>query len=119
MDPVLPERIGRDRRIRALAVTSRAATQADAPLGRRSIRTNSSQAEYEVLQRLRASQRRAHRIRGLPAEVAEAIQGAKMNPAHDHLNALLDESPKEKWPRLRLMAGPTQTVPRKPGALLR
>lgn len=28
------------------------------------------------------------------AEIAEAIQGAKVNPAHDHLNALLDESQK-------------------------
>jgi hypothetical protein len=37
-----------------------------------------------------------HRIKYLPPEIAEAIQGAKMNPAHDHLNARLDESPKKK-----------------------
>jgi hypothetical protein len=30
-------------------------------------------------------------MKNLPAEVAEAIQGSKMNPAHDHLNALFDE----------------------------
>lgn len=55
-----------------------------------------SAREYEELQRLRAFERRVHRIKDLPAEIAEAIQGAKMNPAHDHLNALLDESRKEK-----------------------
>lgn len=52
-----------------------------------------SAREYEELQRLRAFERRVHRIKDLPAEIAEAIQGAKMNPA-DHLNALLDESQK-------------------------
>jgi hypothetical protein len=46
------------------------------------------------LQRLRAFERRVHRIKDLPPGIAEAIQGAKMNPAHDHLNALLDESQK-------------------------
>ena len=30
-----------------------------------------------------------HRIEDLPAKVAEAIQGAKMNTAHDRLNELL------------------------------
>ncbi len=53
-----------------------------------------SAREYEELQRLRAFERRVHRIKDLPAEIAEAIQGATMNPAHDHLNALLDESQK-------------------------
>ena len=33
----------------------------------------------------------AHRIKDLPAEITEAIQSSKMSPAHDHLNALLDE----------------------------
>jgi PHD/YefM family antitoxin component YafN of YafNO toxin-antitoxin module len=50
-----------------------------------------SAREYEELQRLRAFERRVHRIKDLPAEIAEAIQSSKMNPAHDHLNALLDE----------------------------
>lgn len=53
-----------------------------------------SAREYEELQRLRAFERRVHRIKDLPPEIAEAIQGAKMNPAHDHLNSLLDESQK-------------------------
>ncbi|HZT01891.1 MAG TPA: type II toxin-antitoxin system Phd/YefM family antitoxin [Steroidobacteraceae bacterium] len=55
-----------------------------------------SAREYEELQRLRAFERRVHRIKDLPAEISEAIQAAKMNPAHDHLNALLDESQKPK-----------------------
>ena len=58
-----------------------------------------SAREYEELQRLRAFERRVHRIKDLPPEIAEAIQGAKMNPAHDHLNALLDERFRP-WPPL-------------------
>ena len=53
-----------------------------------------SASEYEELRRLRAFERRVHRIKDLPTEIAEAIKSAKMNPAHDHLNALLDESDK-------------------------
>jgi PHD/YefM family antitoxin component YafN of YafNO toxin-antitoxin module len=53
-----------------------------------------SAREYEELQRLRAFERRVHRIKDLPLEIAEAIQRAKMNPVHDHLNALLDEGQK-------------------------
>jgi Antitoxin Phd_YefM, type II toxin-antitoxin system len=48
-----------------------------------------SPREYEELQPL---ERRVRRITDLPPEIAEAIQMAKMNAAHDHLNALLDES---------------------------
>jgi PHD/YefM family antitoxin component YafN of YafNO toxin-antitoxin module len=50
-----------------------------------------SAREFEELQRLRAFERRAYRINDLPAEIAAAIEGSKMNPAHDHLNKLLDE----------------------------
>ena len=50
-----------------------------------------SAREFEELQRLRAFERRAYRIADLPAEIADAIEGSKMNPAHDHLNKLLDE----------------------------
>lgn len=50
-----------------------------------------SACEYEELQRLRAFERRVHRIKDLPVEIAEAIQGSKMNPTHDHLNAMLDD----------------------------
>jgi len=35
-----------------------------------------------------------HRFKHLPAEIAEAIQEAKVDPAHDYLNALLDEGQK-------------------------
>ena len=55
-----------------------------------------SAREYEELQRLRAFERRVHRIKDLAPEIVEDIQGAKMNAAHIPLNALLDESPKEK-----------------------
>jgi PHD/YefM family antitoxin component YafN of YafNO toxin-antitoxin module len=50
-----------------------------------------SAREFEELQRLRAFERRAYRINDMPAEIADAIEGSKMNPAHDHLNKLLDE----------------------------
>jgi len=50
-----------------------------------------SAREFEELQRLRAFERRAYRINDLPVEIADAIEGSKMNPAHDHLNKLLDE----------------------------
>ena len=50
-----------------------------------------SAREFEELQRLRALERRVHRINDLPAEIADAIEGSKMSPAHDHLNKLLDE----------------------------
>jgi PHD/YefM family antitoxin component YafN of YafNO toxin-antitoxin module len=47
--------------------------------------------EYEELRRLREFERRVYRLKGLPNELAEAIKKARMNPSHDHLNALLDE----------------------------
>jgi hypothetical protein len=37
-----------------------------------------SAREFEELQRLRAFERRAHRINDLPAEIADAIEGSKM-----------------------------------------
>jgi len=39
-----------------------------------------------------AFERRMHRIKDLPADIAEGIRSSKVNPAHDHLNALLDET---------------------------
>jgi PHD/YefM family antitoxin component YafN of YafNO toxin-antitoxin module len=51
-----------------------------------------SAREFEELQRLRAFERRVHRIKDLPAEIADAIQNSTMNPAHEHLNALMDEN---------------------------
>ena len=50
-----------------------------------------SAQEYEELQRLRAFQRRVYRIKELPAEIAKAIKASKMDPAHDHLNSLMDD----------------------------
>lgn len=48
-----------------------------------------SAQEYAELQRLRALERRAYRISELPAEIADAIEGSKMNPGHNPLNDLL------------------------------
>jgi PHD/YefM family antitoxin component YafN of YafNO toxin-antitoxin module len=50
-----------------------------------------SEQEFNELQRLRAFERRVYRIKQLPTEIADAIKASKMDPAHDHLNALLDE----------------------------
>jgi hypothetical protein len=47
--------------------------------------------EYEELQRLRAFERRVCQINNLPTEIVEAIKTSKMDPAHDHLNAPLDD----------------------------
>lgn len=47
--------------------------------------------EYAELQRLRAFERRVYRLESLPAEIADAIQAARMDPAHDNLNELLDD----------------------------
>jgi hypothetical protein len=46
---------------------------------------------FEELQRLRAFERRVHRISDLTTEIADAIEGSKMAPAHDPLNKLLNE----------------------------
>lgn len=50
-----------------------------------------SEREYKELQRLRAFERRVFRIKELPPEISRAIKASKMDSAHDHLNALLDE----------------------------
>jgi PHD/YefM family antitoxin component YafN of YafNO toxin-antitoxin module len=47
--------------------------------------------EYEELCRLREFERRVYRFKDLPKEIVAAIKASKMDPAHDHLNALLDE----------------------------
>jgi PHD/YefM family antitoxin component YafN of YafNO toxin-antitoxin module len=47
--------------------------------------------EYGELQRLRALERRAYRLNELPAEIADAIEVARMNPAHDYLNELMEK----------------------------
>ena len=47
--------------------------------------------EFAELERLRAYERRAHRIEELPDDLFEAIMNSRMYPRHDHLNELLDE----------------------------
>ena len=47
--------------------------------------------EYAELVRLRAFERRVHRIEELPENIAQAISEAEMDPKHEHLNALLDK----------------------------
>lgn len=47
--------------------------------------------EYEEFKRLRAFERRVYAIGEVPREIAEAIKASKMDPAHDHLNTLMDE----------------------------
>lgn len=48
-------------------------------------------AEFEEYQRLKARARRAYHISELPPEIVEAIAATRMDPAHEHLNDLLDE----------------------------
>ena len=50
-----------------------------------------SAREYAELERLRAFERQVYRLDDLPAEIAEAIEVARMDPAHNHLNDLLDD----------------------------
>ncbi len=50
-----------------------------------------SAREYAELQRLRAFERRVHRIKDLPAQIAAAIKASRMDATHEHLNALLDD----------------------------
>jgi hypothetical protein len=50
-----------------------------------------SAREFAELKRLREFERRVYRTKNLPPKLAEAIKKSKMDPAHDHLNALLEE----------------------------
>jgi hypothetical protein len=47
--------------------------------------------EFAEYQRLKTLAGRAYQLGGLPTEIADAIEQAGMNPAHDHLDKLLDE----------------------------
>ena len=47
--------------------------------------------EYAELVRLRAFERRVHRIEDLPENIVQAISESTMDPKHEHLNALLDK----------------------------
>lgn len=46
-------------------------------------------SEHEYM-RLKAHSRHAYHISELPEETVAAIAKVQMNPAHDHLNALMD-----------------------------
>ena len=50
-----------------------------------------SSHEYEEYKRLKAYSRQAYHVSELPDDIVEAMKTATMDPAHDHLNALLDE----------------------------
>jgi PHD/YefM family antitoxin component YafN of YafNO toxin-antitoxin module len=47
--------------------------------------------EYAELERLRAFERRVYRIEQLPENIVQAIAESRMDPKHEHLNALLDK----------------------------
>ena len=50
-----------------------------------------SSHEFEEYQRLKNLARRAYHISELPDDIAAAIEKASMDPAHDHLDRLLDQ----------------------------
>lgn len=50
-----------------------------------------SKREYDELQRLRAFARQVYQLKNLPPALAAAIEASRMDPAHEHLNALLDD----------------------------
>ena len=51
-----------------------------------------SAAEYEALQRYRANAGRSFATADLPRARLEVVLDARMDPRHDHLNALLDDA---------------------------
>ncbi|MEQ9330231.1 hypothetical protein [Thalassobaculum sp.] len=50
-----------------------------------------SPEEFERYQMLSAAVRRAYHPSELPDHLKRAVQDARMDPKHDHLNALLDD----------------------------
>lgn len=50
-----------------------------------------SEHEFSEYQRLKALSRRPYHISELPEETLKAMSTAKMNPAHDHLNELMND----------------------------
>jgi hypothetical protein len=50
-----------------------------------------SEHEYAEYQRLKGQGRRAYGVTDLPQETVISLATARMNPAHDHLNALLSD----------------------------
>lgn len=50
-----------------------------------------SSEDYETYQRLKAMLPQAYAAHEVPAETLLALQAARMDDRHDHLNALLDD----------------------------
>ena len=50
-----------------------------------------SEHEYAEYQRLKTRARRAYHVSELPEETIRAMATARMDPAHDHLNKLMDD----------------------------
>jgi hypothetical protein len=50
-----------------------------------------SEHEYAEYQRLKSRARRAYHVSELPEATITALENARMNPVHDHLNSLLDD----------------------------
>ena len=50
-----------------------------------------SAVAFEEYQKLKAMARRAYKVSDLPKSFVESLATTRMSPAHDHLNALLEE----------------------------
>lgn len=50
-----------------------------------------SPEDYDRMQRILAASRRAYHPSELPPSLKEAVRNARMDPRHDHLNALMDD----------------------------
>jgi prevent-host-death family protein len=50
-----------------------------------------SAESFQEYQKLKAMARRAYKVVDLPKKLVDAIASSRMDPAHDHLNALLED----------------------------
>jgi len=50
-----------------------------------------SKRDYDEYVRLKGLATRALRVQDLPDEAIQALEDARMDPRHDHLNALMDD----------------------------
>jgi prevent-host-death family protein len=50
-----------------------------------------SAVAFDEYQKLKATARRAYRVSDLPKSFIDSLAATRMSPAHDHLNALLEE----------------------------
>jgi hypothetical protein len=50
-----------------------------------------SAVAFKEYQNLKAMARQAYRVAELPKSFVESLAAARMNPLHDHLNALLED----------------------------